>query len=621
MDPRAGRRRNFHDSNVAKGVVAVGGRDTTGVKFVYESLFPASVLLCFSVFLKDGQLADGRKTVQPRPSEEEASYFLMPYSEWAPERFRGSIRSESVVNHSLMILSGLDNFLLGSWEIDKETHFMKSRALLGMVPISDRRWAQQRLDDPANFPRACQHIANVVNVFTYMNQEPFKSMARTSYNKIWDHIKHFETALNAKQAAEHQPHVRIMPLWDEYIKTHFDFAAARSHAWILKRVEKLQEVIVARMGAATHDLGPTSYSDEQIAIGDDMQDISEILVQADVACRISTDGFKSEWIPLNSPSLPRSNWTGYNGQTALSTAALPNDLESLKTVYGFRMRWLNRVKMMEQTMLPGPWRGGTSAPSDMMFSMQQQLEAYRDARMELRGEPAPLRMEHWVAKIKAKIDDGADQAWGFVGYRLSYRHSPEQWKNFLDAFKKDVQPWEHGSTGALWIKRLCRMRWLDGQELGIPDGDVEAARRHFETYRKSSAWINGLAPSMFLVADDSSIESYLNGGVDFLEPGNTGGFVLLTEAQPARSEDRGNRDSDFDGTVRVLGSLLWDDVYAGMSVMALTPEDLWMMARLHPLQLYIGPLSKSQKQLFRGFNWIRSHCLSTALTWTASKNV
>lgn len=433
------------------------------------------MVLFFVQFLSEGLLADGTKTEQPLLSKEEAHLYLQPYSRWAPEGHRGRHRAESVLNHVMSVLTGLEDLLLGSWSLEQELHLMKSRLLQGLVPMSDRRWQQKQLDDPANMAQACQHLSNVVDAFGCINREPFASRIRERYNRMWDHTKQFERALNAKRAAEGQVPVRVMPLWDEYVKKHFDFVSDRAHAWILKRVDRLQELTLERMGNTGHALGPNNFSAEQVKVGDDMQDLSEIMVQADASCMISTAGFKSEWVPPNPPPPPRQDWNGYDGKTPITSP--PADLATRVAVHGVRIRWLNRIKIMEQTMQPGPWRGTTSDAADMVWTMKQQLVACSESRKELRGDPPVIRTEHWISQTKSQIDSGVTQAWGFVGYRLHYKHSADEWKRFLDAFRKDVQAWDRGVVGSLWIKRLCRMRWFDGQELGIPEGDIDAARR------------------------------------------------------------------------------------------------------------------------------------------------
>jgi hypothetical protein len=281
-----------------------------------------------------------------------------------------------------------------------------------------------------------------VDAFVYINEEPFASEIRQRYNHMWDLIQNFEAALNAKRAAEVQPAVRVMTLWDEYVRSHFDYVAARAHAWISARdgprarPAQLQRRADARRRRHAGHLGAADAGRRGVHAVDGR-------LQERVDTATVGDGRRRRQQPAPPGELP--NWAAYDGKTPIP--AVSADLARRKAVLGVRMRWLNRVRFMDETMHRGPWRGLTSAPNDMVWSMTEQLAAYADARRELRGDPPPIRMEHWIARVKGQLDSGATQAWGFVGYRLSYRHSAEEWKRFLDAFKKDVQGWDRGAAG------------------------------------------------------------------------------------------------------------------------------------------------------------------------------
>jgi hypothetical protein len=50
----------------------------------------------------------------------------------------------------------------------------------------------------------------------------------------------------------------------------------------------------------------------------------------------------------------------------------------------------------------------------------------------------------------------------------------------------------------------------------------------------------------------------------------------------------------YDGQVRVLGSLLWDDVSAQISRQSQYLEDIWPLAMQNDLQVYEGPWIKEK---------------------------
>lgn len=67
---------------------------------------------------------------------------------------------------------------------------------------------------------------------------------------------------------------------------------------------------------------------------------------------------------------------------------------------------------------------------------------------------------------------------GFKIYRLSYGQSDEQWAAFVRKLEADLADWGDGVAGAEDIRELLKVHWLDGKELGIAEGDIEAAKEY-----------------------------------------------------------------------------------------------------------------------------------------------
>jgi hypothetical protein len=168
--------RNLRGTNAAQGIAQVApGPNPHGVHFTskfndlhktthkeHSTHLPSQPILHFQFpcllsveFLSDGLLADRTKSQQPLLSREKARLYAVPYRQWAPASHWGQIRSANTLSECILVLSGLEDFLLGSWSIDLETYTMKSRVLQGLLPLSDRRWQQKQLDGPANFKQAC----------------------------------------------------------------------------------------------------------------------------------------------------------------------------------------------------------------------------------------------------------------------------------------------------------------------------------------------------------------------------------------------------------------------------------------------------------------------------------
>lgn len=156
-------------------------------------------------------------------------------------------------------------------------------------------------------------------------------------------------------------------------------------------------------------------------------------------------------------------------------------------------------------------------------------------------------------------------------------------------------------------------------------------RRHYREYRKSPACENFLTVSedVFLAADKASIESYLNPIRDDAEPiiprGDLGSFVLAVRAAEERFRNRSNRGGgadqqrqEFDGTVRVLGRVLFDDFWALLSRNALRMADLAKMAEVHPRQVYVGPSVPMEREGWRKSGVWSLTTLKSFETWRAT---
>ncbi|KAK1994535.1 hypothetical protein LX36DRAFT_713821 [Colletotrichum falcatum] len=184
------------------------------------------------------------------------------------------------------------------------------------------------------------------------------------------------------------------------------------------------------------------------------------------------------------------------------------------------------------------------------------------------------------------------RAWGFVGYRISYAHSDAAWEG---------SPRRVGVDGAAGVKPSCRLIWIDGRQHGIPEGEVGAARRHYEAYSKSPAGEGFLtAGRVFLATDGAPVDSYLEPVQDAAEAviplGDLGSFVLAVQSRETGDGRRGQAGraagapgDESDGALRVLGSILFDDSRASIFQGAFSLGDLAKMAEVHPRHVHTGP--------------------------------
>lgn len=124
---------------------------------------------------------------------------------------------------------------------------------------------------------------------------------------------------------------------------------------------------------------------------------------------------------------------------------------------------------------------------------------------------------------------------------------------------------------------------------------------------------------MFLLADDASIESYLK---PIPTPplglvGDFGGFIVAVESSYDANEpnDREDESPGYPGTIRILGSVLWDDLCALLSMQTLFLEDLWPLAMYHPFGVYTGAVGQKQSLAWRSLRKMRNDFVSSFLEW------
>ncbi|KAJ0309701.1 hypothetical protein Brms1b_009095 [Colletotrichum noveboracense] len=169
-----------------------------------------------------------------------------------------------------------------------------------------------------------------------------------------------------------------------------------------------------------------------------------------------------------------------------------------------------------------------------------------------------------------------------------------------------------------------RCKWLTNQAMvlrreaargsGAERGDEPAAGAC--EYSKSPAMAMFLPTgpdSVFLAADKASIESYLHPIQDNAGPvipvGDLGSFILAVGSADSERRRRGSgreegeevaEEADgFNGILRVLGSVLFDDLWASLFRHAFRLSDLARMAEIHPRQVYVGPTVPMERDGWR----------------------
>ncbi|KAK7427774.1 hypothetical protein QQZ08_005712 [Neonectria magnoliae] len=432
----------------------------------------------FLEFLASGRLPNGEQCALPRPTEDEIAKMTIPFSAWAPAPYNEN-RQPAIEAMMMRTASTEDPWRL--FTISKELHAMKSRVWEGIMPLSERRWKNLKLDEPDNFHAACQFIAAVTQVFHYLNHPEVKKALRATFNLISAEFRMYGDAINAQRAISGtdgpNPRLDVSNLWYEFIKAHYDFMTTTAHHWVVEHIDRLREPIMQELEDHQPEV-PGPHDERQWALTNKLHDLLENGSHADYAITLPMDGYNGgtlavqDRVPLNARDRRgfREEPITWNAHT-----------NRRKLDYSGRLRHLSLHEMYKDTA--AQFRSGPLSPPrvvnnplNVVCTARSQFTAQAMARQELRGEPKTPGMNLWLKKVKEECGN-PEFEWGYVIYQLSYEHSDEQWAEFKTKFEADIANWDQGITDIDDVRSMCKVHWLEGKKLGIEDGDVEAAKK------------------------------------------------------------------------------------------------------------------------------------------------
>lgn len=595
---------------------------------VPDVALPISTLGMFISFLSSHRLSNGLLSTLPALPPDDMDRFMKSYNDWAPPPFNNHrISRDSAVFRLSMCFGDMDRLhnidtllsivsngpfqALQPEMITPDLHQTKQHQWLGLPPLSNRRWAQKKLDAPENLERALDHI--MAGSLIYFNLPSTTRNMRRGYAKALEVLTKFDTALAAHHASisAPPPTVRLADLWSDFFLTHLVSIGNRAHAWASSRLSAIADNIIARLEAAPTTPSAARVSPEQDAIITQYEHLAEVIAYIDATTLIPLTGFTTS-LP-HWPAPPIVHWPAYTGSTPLTPGSFPADLETRAAVYHKRLASLVRQYLTASNAVNPPIRGpGAWAPAAVVLPPRLTCEAYAQGQRELRGEVAAAETEEpmWIAALKELLQ--RHSSWGFVGYRLYHDGiSDAEWTSFVERFEQDVMLSLSAAGVEEEVRARAKVRWIDGWECGISEGDVDAARQHYETVATEEGQNEGMAltPSAFLAPEKDDVEAYLRSAVEdgwtqeWLDAADTAPFVTLVDAKKpfvragqAEGEETGPR---FQGKVRVMGSVLLDTVWP--SLPDVNVEELWKMASLHPMWVYVGGVTPREVENFGKF--------------------
>ncbi|GFG17208.1 hypothetical protein IFM5058_08355 [Aspergillus udagawae] len=500
--------------------------------------------------------------------------------------------------------------------VGKNIHSLKNRLWEGIVPLCEQRWKEKGLDKKDNFDVACQHLSAVCAAFEYLNQPKVMKNMRDTFNLIWEHWRELEVMVNRQRAEKQQPSVSVMGLWTAYMTAHFEVMTERAHRWVTVKVSALRSPLLSTL--RLHRPVDLDTADRvQWRTTDALHKLAEITSVADYGILIPMDGYKgytAPAVPSNVPPALRSTvWSKRGGE------------------YSRRLKQVTHTARY-QSIMQARARGEPHHLADPVSLHQaclDQINSQHQLRREVRGNPIePVPREPWIARLLYSIQNRNDrrQSFGLAIYRLTYKQSDAEWNACKQRIEQHIADWGRGQTGSSAIKPHLKLHWMDGKELGIPEGDVEGARKHFHDLGPSSSDAEDqINDRVFLVVDEPSVASYTSSSYSAAllttRDGDYAGFVLAVDAEwdPAEGPDRPDESPGYHGQMRILGSLVWGDLYAMHASQSALLEDLWPLALDHPNTVYVGPVVPEEIRDWRLQNGLRNMCLRTVADYAHKK--
>ncbi|KAL2839647.1 hypothetical protein BJY01DRAFT_27341 [Aspergillus pseudoustus] len=578
---------------------------------IVDRLIEPQTIAEFLKFAVEGTLPNGKRTSLQLITPEDISLVQgSPADDNDPRDIE-----ERVMSRIGSLEDGERLCLLG-----KNIHAIKNRAWAGIIPLSEQRWREKGLDRDENFDLATQYLSAVIAAFEYLNEPRVMKNMRDTFNLISEHWGQFERMIHARRESGHG--VRMRKLWTAFMAAHFEVVTERAHRWVIVHINALRQPLAQQL--RTHvPVNLDQVDSVQWKITDRLHILTELAGLADYTIVLPMNGYEG-YIP---PAV----------ETGVPPALRSTNLLERQKAYAMHLKQVCRREQVRITMErvrregPNRPRRRNADPADLAETTRLQIECQARVRREARGDPIePMPKEPWITHGLNAIErsDSDNKGRGFVIYRLTYGQPEDEWKAFQKKLEEHVSDWGMGQTGSSKLKPHLKLHWIDGSEFEIEEGDIAAARKHFlehyddELPFRNAGYINKRA---FLAVDASSYCSYTGttyaAATDLVIPGDHTGFVVAVdgEYEEKGGPDRPDECPGYQGHMRILGNLVWGDLFAMLSSQSAIIEDIWPLALEHPNQVYVGPTVPLQIRGWRIQNEIRGMLMRTMAEYGKAK--
>jgi hypothetical protein len=589
--------------------------------FTVEPLIPPHEMMNFGGYATTGRLPDGSQSSLPLMTIEELGLLYTPYHRWDedPTKIMDTSCQDALSPLFGASYEGTDLTTSPYADFSAKVLPLKAKMWQGMAPMSRDRWLQKKMDDPANYRNLMELMNNILVIFRWWNLESVQNSMRAGFNFLVDKHIEFAAAVNDRRQKNGVPErLDLAAMWAEYFHARISFMSEQTLRWLVDRIEEVQSRAFVEYTAA---LGCAGNDQEAVGIAgkklyECVQDLNAMISKADCALGIPMTDFKGHTLSSNASDLSFEVRNDFyqNLAATKSWAYLEKTLKAQDSEAATEQQAPEKISELVSQIKKGPQ---LAAPRfrDHETLIGHYYEGRRnraEIRTALRGPPAPTTEEYWITVLKERMNfylangrDPTTHRWGFVCYRLTYTQTDAEWTDFMTKLRADMNKPESGE----WIKGfdsiadMAGLEMHDGREIGIAEGDVEAAKRHFKKTYTMLPTLGRMWAQDFLVIDAQSYASYAHPEPEEERPpppfgpcfGDRGGFVRLVDTMEYPQEMLDEMSPGYRGEMKVLSSLVFTEVYPLVATFALRPTSLWPLARLHPREVFVGHTNEAQE--------------------------
>jgi hypothetical protein len=589
--------------------------------FADEPLIPSHELMNFGDYATTGRLPNDAQSSLPLMTMEELGLLLTPHHRWAegPANIADTSCQDALSPLFGAPYEGTDLKISPLADFSAKVLPLKAKMWQGMAPMSRERWLQKKMDDPANYRNLMELMTGILAIFRWYNLEPVQNSMRAGFNFLVDKHIEFAAPVNDRREKNGIPErLDLAAMWAEYFHARISVMTERTHRWLVDRAEEVQDRAFAEYNTELKRAG-----NDQEAIGiagkkyyECVQDLNAMITKLDYTLGISMVGFKG-----HKPSSNASDLSFEVRNDIYQKLADTKSWEYTKKMFDAQeseaateQQAPKNISELVLQMKKGP------QPAAPRFRDHETLighyyEGRRnrvELRAALRGPPTPKAEEYWISILKERMNfylangrDPKTHRWGFVCYRLTYTQTDAEWADFMTKLRADMNNSESGEwiEGFESIADMAGLEIHDGRDLGIAEGDVEAAKRHFKKTYTMLPTLGRMWVQDFVVVDAQSYSSYAHPVPEQERPpqpfgpcfGDNGGHVRLVDTLEYPQEMLDEMSPGYRGEMKVLSSLVFTEVYPLLATFALRPTNLWPLARLHPREVYVGHTIASQE--------------------------